>query len=111
MFQVYKFLDVFGSVTRSFEYVLRFPFDSHQKTAVVPQRLVVVPVSFVHQVGEIQLTLLCEQAEVSVVLEEIQQLGGVGHPEGESPRDALLPLWGQTAAVSFKHLVSGVVAG
>lgn len=30
-----------------------------------------VPVSSVHQVGQIQLTLLCERAEVFVMLEEV----------------------------------------
>lgn len=54
-----------------------------------------LPVSLVHQVGQIQLTLLGEWAEVFVMLEEVQQLRGVGHPEGESAGDGLLPLQGK----------------
>jgi len=53
-----------------------------------------VPVRSVHQVGQIQLTLPRERAEVFVALEEVQQLGGVGHPEGESPGAGLLSLHG-----------------
>ena len=48
-----------------------------------------------HQVGQIQLTLMGERSEVLVMLEEVQQLGGVGHPEGESAGDGLLPLKGK----------------
>lgn len=66
----------------------------------VERRVLPVPVSFVHQVGQIQLTLPRERAEVFVMLEEVQQLGGVGHPEGESAGDGLLPLQRNIAAVS-----------
>lgn len=48
-----------------------------------------------HQAGQVQLTLLCEGAQVFVVLEEVQQLRGVGHPEGHSAGNALLPLQGK----------------
>lgn len=53
------------------------------------------PVGFVHQVGQVQLTLTCDHTEVFVVLEEVQQLGAVGHPEGESAGAGLLPLHGK----------------
>ena len=73
-------------------------------------RLVVSPVSSVHQVGQVQLTLLCERAEVFVMLDEIQQLGGVGHPEGERPGNGLLPLRvkhsSRVVLNSQQHLVS-----
>ncbi|TNN78221.1 hypothetical protein EYF80_011461 [Liparis tanakae] len=53
-----------------------------------------VPVRSVHQVGQVQLTFPRERAEVFVTLEEVQQLGGVGHPEGQSAGAGLLSLQG-----------------
>lgn len=71
--------------------VLQFQF-GFKITESLRSHLSSVPVSFVHQVGQIELTLLCEWAEVFVMLEKVQKLRGVGHPEGESARDGLLPL-------------------
>lgn len=34
-----------------------------------------------------------DAAQVSVLLDEVEQLGGVGHPEGERSCDVLLLLW------------------
>lgn len=62
-----------------------------------------------HEAGQIQLTLLSAAAQVSVVSEEVEQLGGVCHPEGERTGDGLLLLQRQRRCrcVQTQHLADG----
>lgn len=55
-----------------------------------------VPVSAVHQVGQIQLTLPRQRAQLGIVLEEVEQFGGVGHPKGQGAGDGPLALRGKS---------------
>lgn len=57
---------------------------------------VCIPVSAVHQVGQVQLTLPRQRAQIVIVLEEVEQFGGVGHPKGQSAGDGLLALRGKS---------------
>lgn len=52
----------------------------------------VIPVGFMHQVRQVQLTLLCEQVEVFVTFKEVEKLRRVGHPKHQRPDHELLPL-------------------
>ena len=45
-----------------------------------------------HQVGQDVLAVQCDPAQILVLLGEIQELGGIGHPERQGPRDVLLLL-------------------
>lgn len=55
-----------------------------------------VPVGAVHQAGQTQLTLPRQRAQIVVALEEVEQLGGVGHPKGLSAGGGLLALKADT---------------
>lgn len=66
-----------------------------------------VPVGVVHLVGQIQLTLLRERAKVFVVLQKVQQLRGIGQPEGENPGDGPVPLRSQSQQqIGFSKLAN-----
>lgn len=45
-----------------------------------------------HQATQVQLTLPRQNTQISVALEEVEQLGGVGHPKGQSTSGGLLAL-------------------
>lgn len=51
-----------------------------------------LPVGAVHQATQVQLTLPRQNTQISVALEEVEQLGGVGHPKGQSTSGGLLAL-------------------
>lgn len=62
------------------------------------------PVSTLHQVGQIQLTLPRQRTQIVVALEKVEQFGGVGHPKGQSAADGLLSLWGKySSRVRINH--------
>lgn len=52
-----------------------------------------------HQVGEDVLGVQRDAVEVSVLLNEVKQLRGVGHPESQRSRDVLLLL----QRINHKH--------
>lgn len=56
-----------------------------------------------HQVGEDVLGIQRDAVQVSVLLDEVEELRGVGHPEGQRSRDVLLLL----QRINHKHRNTG----
>lgn len=77
-------------------WIRRAEYDAELRRTRRPRRKTRIPVSAVHQVGQIQATLPRQRAQVAVVREEVEQFGGVGHPEGQSAGDGPLALRGKS---------------
>lgn len=52
--------------------------------------------------GKHVLGIHCDPAEVSVLLDEVEKLGGICHPEGKCPCNILLLL--QTEGIAVRHI-------